>query len=73
MTRWRLRMARESVALLKNDGLLPLDRAKIRKIAVVGFNAFFTNMLLGNYQGDPTHPVTIVAGISESPGNQRGV
>ena len=32
-------MARESVVLLKNDGLLPLDRAKIRKIAVIGINA----------------------------------
>ena len=59
-----LRMARESVVLLKNDGLLPLDRAKIRKIAVLGVNAAFTNTLLGNYEGEPTHPVTFVAGIS---------
>jgi beta-glucosidase len=59
-----LRMARESVVLLKNDGLLPLDRAKIRKIAVLGVNAAFTNTLLGNYEGEPTHPVTFAAGIS---------
>jgi len=59
-----LRMARESVVLLKNDGLLPLDRAKIHKIAVFGVNASFTNTLLGNYEGEPTHPVTFAAGIS---------
>jgi beta-glucosidase len=59
-----LRMARESVVLLKNDGLLPLDRTKIRKIAVMGFNAFYTNTLLGNYEGVPSHPVTFAEGIS---------
>ena len=58
-----LRMARESVVLLKNDGLLPLDRAKIRRIAVMGFNASYTNTLLGNYEGVPSHPVTFVAGL----------
>jgi len=58
-----LRMARESVVLLKNDGVLPLDRTKIRKIAVMGFNAFYTNTLLGNYEGVPSHPVTFLAGI----------
>jgi beta-glucosidase len=59
-----LRMARESVVVLKNDGLLPLDRAKIHKVAVLGVNATFTNTLLGNYEGEPTHPVTFAAGIS---------
>jgi beta-glucosidase len=59
-----LRMARESVVLLKNDGLLPLDRTKIHKIAVLGFNAYYTNMLVGNYEGVPSHPVTIADGIS---------
>ncbi len=59
-----LRMARESVVLLKNDGLLPLDRAKIHKIAILGFNANYTNTLLGNYEGEPSHPVTFSAGIA---------
>ncbi len=59
-----LRMARESVVLLKNDGLLPLDRTKIRRIAVMGLNAFYTNTLLGNYEGVPSHPVTFADGIS---------
>ncbi len=59
-----LRMARECVVLLKNDGVLPLDRKKIHKIAVMGFNAFYTNMLVGNYEGVPSHPVTIADGIA---------
>jgi beta-glucosidase len=59
-----LRMARESVVVLKNDGLLPLDRSKIHKLAVMGFNAAYTNVLLGNYEGEPSHPVTFLAGIS---------
>jgi beta-glucosidase len=59
-----LRMARESLVLLKNDGLLPLDRTRIKKIAVFGFNGSYTNMLVGNYEGEPTHPVTIAAGIA---------
>jgi beta-glucosidase len=58
-----LRMARESVVLLKNDGLLPLDRTKIHRIAVMGINAFYTNTLLGNYEGVPSHPVTFAEGI----------
>jgi len=58
-----LRMARESVVLLKNDGLLPLDRARIKRIAVLGFNATYTNTLLGNYEGEPSHPVTFAAGL----------
>ena len=36
-----LQVARESIVLLKNDGLLPLDRAKIKRIAVIGANAQF--------------------------------
>jgi beta-glucosidase len=59
-----LQMARESVVLLKNDGLLPLDRTKFHRIAVMGFNATYTNVLLGNYEGEPSHPVTFTAGIS---------
>jgi beta-glucosidase len=58
-----LRMARESIVLLKNNGVLPLDRAKIRRVAVIGANADSVPMLLGNYNGTPTHPVDICEGI----------
>jgi len=63
-----LRVARESMVLLKNDGLLPLDRAKIKRIAVIGENANSVPMLLGNYNGTPANPVTILNGIRNAAG-----
>jgi beta-glucosidase len=56
------RVARESIVLLKNEGLLPL-RKDLGTIAVVGPNADELITLLGNYHGTPTRPVTALAGI----------
>jgi beta-glucosidase len=58
-----LNVARESIVLLKNDGVLPLDLTKLKRIAVIGANAASVEMLLGNYHGTPSHPVTILDGI----------
>ncbi len=63
-----LQVARESMVLLKNDGLLPLDRSKIKRIAVIGANANSVPMLLGNYNGTPSAPVTILDGIKSAAG-----
>ena len=63
-----LQIARQSIVLLKNDGLLPLDRAKIKRIAVIGANANSVAMLLGNYNGSPARPVTILDGIKRVAG-----
>jgi len=63
-----LRTARESIVLLKNDGLLPLDRKKVRRIAVIGTNADAVGVLLGNYNGTPSKPVTILDGIRQVAG-----
>ncbi len=57
-----LQAARESIVLLKNDGLLPLDRA-LRSIAVIGPNAAETEVLLGNYHGTPAHTVSVLNGL----------
>jgi len=60
-----LRMAEESLVLLKNAGhLLPLAHAPAR-IAVVGPNADSLDALVGNYNGTPSHPVTVLAGIRQ--------
>ena len=56
------KLANESMVLLKNDGLLPLQSG-IRKIAVVGPLADQTRPLLGNYAGQPTHIVSILDGL----------
>ncbi|HEX2311699.1 MAG TPA: glycoside hydrolase family 3 C-terminal domain-containing protein, partial [Vicinamibacterales bacterium] len=62
------RMAQASIVLLKNDGLLPLSRASIKTIAVVGPNADEVMTLLGNYYGTPAHAVTLLAGIRNAVG-----
>src|SRR5512135_1463190 len=49
--------ARQSLVLLQNDGLLPLDPAKVKKIAVVGPNADDDLQQLGDWSlGSPQHP-----------------
>jgi beta-glucosidase len=59
-----LEAARQSLVLLKNAGnRLPLDKNKIRSIAVIGPNADNTMVLEGNYQGTPAEPVSVLAGI----------
>ncbi|MGA2554913.1 MAG: glycoside hydrolase family 3 C-terminal domain-containing protein [Verrucomicrobiota bacterium] len=58
-----LQLAREALVLLKNEGVLPLDRSKIKKIAVFGENATDRRMLYGNYNGTPSSAVTILQGI----------
>ena len=68
-----LRVARESIVLLKNNGALPLNRAKVRRILVVGANANSVPVLLGNYNGTPSRPVTILDGIKAAAGPNIGV
>jgi beta-glucosidase len=67
-----LQAARESMVLLKNaDGCLPLDKTKIKTIAVVGPNADDALVLLGNYNGTPSRSWTPRQGIAEAlPGAQ---
>jgi beta-glucosidase len=59
------RAARESIVLLKNDGVLPLSK-DLRKVAVVGPTADDTMALLGNYYGTPAAPVTVLQGIRDA-------
>jgi beta-glucosidase len=55
--------ARESLVLLRNEGgFLPL-RPGLRRVAVIGPNADDAEILLGNYNGTPSAPVTPLAGI----------
>jgi len=57
-----------SIVLLKNDGVLPLNRSKIRRLAVIGTNAVSAAMLEGNYNGRAARPVTILDGIKQLAG-----
>jgi beta-glucosidase len=59
-----LQAARESIVLLKNDGLLPLNRHALRSVAVIGPNADEVEVLLGNYNGTPSSAVTPRQGLA---------
>jgi beta-glucosidase len=65
-----LEAAGASLVLLKNDGLLPLKTAPAR-IAVIGPNADSVDALVGNYNGTPSRPVTVLAGLRERFPNAR--
>lgn len=54
-------IADESMVLLKNDGVLPLK--SVKRIAIVGPLADQTAVLLGNYNGTPTHTVSMLDGM----------
>jgi beta-glucosidase len=62
-----LEAARRSIVLLKNQGgLLPLDRAKIKTLAVIGPNA--KGLHLGGYSRDPGRGVDALGGITTRAG-----
>lgn len=62
-----LKMAHESMVLLKNNGLLPLHH-NLRRIAVLGPNADSPEVQLGNYNGFPSEIVTPLKGIRAKTG-----
>ena len=64
-----LDMARKSIVLLKNDGILPL--APDSQLVILGANANDSVMMWGNYSGYATHTVTALEGIRQKAGNVR--
>jgi beta-glucosidase len=65
-----LKAAREAIILLKNEGgLLPLDKGRFKKIAVIGPNA--EEVHLGNYSGFPGRGVSILQGIKDRVGAEN--
>ncbi len=64
-----LKMAQQSIVLLKNENnTLPLKK-KIKKIAVLGPNADNRISVLGNYNGNPSKVVSLLDGLKEKLGN----
>ena len=61
--------AAKGMVLLKNDGILPLDKAKLRSVAVIGPNADTIDALRGNYFGTSQHTVTFLEGIRQALGD----
>jgi beta-glucosidase len=62
------KLAEESLVLLKNDGLLPLDRNSLKKIAVVGPNADNDVQQRGDWSGGQPREttITVVDGFKEA-------
>ena len=60
-----LDMARKGSVLLKNDGILPLDKSKLKTIGVIGPNADSRVALIGNYHGTSSRYITVLEGIQD--------
>ena len=60
---WALRASQESIVLLKNNGFLPMDAAKIKKVAVVGPNANEDGYAHVHYGPQATESVTVYQGL----------
>lgn len=65
-----LEAAEKSIVLLKNRGFLPLDKHRIKSIAVIGPNADSRAALYGNYQGTASRYVTFLEGIEDAFGGR---
>jgi beta-glucosidase len=59
-------VARESVVLLKNTGLLPLNKQAVKSIAVVGNRA--EEVLFDMYSGTTPYAISVLEGVKEKVG-----
>lgn len=62
--------AEESIVLLKNDGILPLEKKDGMVIGVIGPNANNRSSLDGNYHGTSSRYVTALEGLQDYVGDQ---
>lgn len=60
--------ARKSMVMLKNDGILPLDKSSLKTIGVIGPTADSKVVLEGNYNGTASEYITNLEGIREAVG-----
>ena len=60
-----IKAAEESCVLLKNTGLLPLEKGKIKNLAVIGPNADSRVALKGNYYGNAPRYITVADGLRD--------
>lgn len=57
------KITKESLVMLKNDGILPLDINQVKTIGVIGPNADSRRALMGNYHGTSSEYITLSEGI----------
>ncbi len=61
--------AKESIVLLKNNGILPLKKDTLKTIGVIGPNANSRKALIGNYHGTASRYITVLEGIQDYVGD----
>jgi beta-glucosidase len=66
--RLALEVSKKSLVLLRNRGILPLNKKKLHSVAVIGPNADSRDALKGNYFGTASEYVTVLEGIREAAG-----
>lgn len=66
-------LTRESVVLLKNDGVLPLNVSAGKTVGVIGPNADSREALVGNYHGTSSRYITVLEGIQDKVGHNGRV
>jgi beta-glucosidase len=57
--------AAESFVLLKNNGIIPLEKEKLHTIGIIGPNADSRKALIGNYHGTASRYVTVQEGLQD--------
>jgi len=68
-----LKMAQQSIVLLKNDNnTLPLKK-NLKKIVVLGPNGDNRISILGNYNGMPSDPITLLDGLKRKLGKDVNI
>lgn len=60
----------KSLVLLKNNGVLPIHKDKVKTIGVIGPNANSRAALIGNYYGTSSEYITILEGIKQEAGEE---
>ncbi|MDR2547608.1 MAG: glycoside hydrolase family 3 C-terminal domain-containing protein [Lachnospiraceae bacterium] len=70
MRELNLKTSLASIVLLKNDGILPLNKdGGIKTIGVIGPNANSRAALVGNYEGTAARYITVLEGIQDMVGD----
>lgn len=62
--------AQDGIVLLKNNGILPLDKKETKVIGVIGPNANSRRSLDGNYHGTASRYITALEGIQDMAGEE---
>ncbi len=62
--------AEESMVLLKNNGILPLAKERLKTVGVIGPNANSRAALIGNYHGTASRYITVLEGIQDYLGEE---